>query len=375
MNRIKVLLMEDNSSEFDEFVKFIKKHSLRYDCKIVSTVQEALKLLRENNFDIVLTDYLLSDGTAFDILPLPNHIPFIFVTANGNEEIAVHALKYGAYYYLPKDKKGKYLLKLPVIIDNALENRAINQKTNEKKKQISIYQHELEETVQLRTKELTKLNMKLKGEIKDREKAEEELYESLTLIEDMVDGTVQTIIAISEMRDPYTAGHQKRVSQLAYEIANQMKLNKHKREGCRMAALLHDVGKIYVPTEILSKPGCISEMEYNIIKYHAQAGYDLLKIIKFPWPIADIVLQHHEKIDGSGYPNGIMGKDISIEAKIISVADTVEAMTFHRPYRPGRGIDDALKEIISNRATKYDPEVVDVCMDLFNNKKFEFLIS
>lgn len=375
MEKIKVLLMEDNASEYNEFVNFIHIHSLRYDCKIVSTVAEALKLLKSIKFDIVLTDYLLSDGTAFDILPLPNNLPFVFVTATGNEEIAVHALKYGAYYYLPKDKEGKYLLKLPVIINNALEDRQIIMKSNEKKKQISKYQHELEETVQLRTKELTTLNMKLTSEIKDREKAEEELYESLNLIKDMVDGTVQTIIAISEMRDPYTAGHQKRVSQLSYEIANSMKLSKHKREGCRMAALLHDVGKIYVPTEILSKPGTISEMEYNIIKYHAQAGYDLLKIIKFPWPIADIVLQHHEKIDGSGYPNGILGKDISIEAKIISVADTVEAMTFHRPYRPGRGLGDALQEIADNRAIKYDPEVVDVCMNLFNNKNFEFLIS
>jgi len=372
MNKINVLLLEDCPNDKNAFINFIQDHTLKFDCTIASTVKKALELLDTASFDIVLTDYLLADGTAFDILPLPDNIPFIFVTASGNEEIAVHALKFGAYYYLPKDKEEKYLLKLPVIIDNAIEYREIIEQSNQKKKQISRYQHELEDLVQLRTQELTTLNKQLQREIKDREKAEEELYESLSLIKNMVDGTVQTIIAISEMRDPYTAGHQKRVSQLSYEIANQMKLPKHKREGCRMAALLHDVGKIYVPTEILSKPGAISEMEFNIIKYHSQAGYDLLKLIDFPWPIADIVLQHHEKMDGSGYPRGIKGKDISIEAKIISVADTVEAMTFHRPYRPGRGLNSALNEIINKKTTKFDPEIVDICVHLFRNKNFEF---
>ena len=174
------------------------------------------------------------------------------------------------------------------------------------------------------------------------------------------------------MRDPYRDSHQKRVSQLACAMAREMNLPEEQIEGIRVAGNIHDIGKISVPMEILSKPGRVNKSEFGIIKSHTQAGYDILKTIEFPWPIAQIVLQHHERMDGSGYPQGLSGKDILLEARILGVADVVEAMVSHRPYRPALGIDKALEEISKNRGVLYDPEVVDACLKLFTEKRFEF---
>jgi len=185
-------------------------------------------------------------------------------------------------------------------------------------------------------------------------------------------GTIQAISRIIEMRDPYTSGHQRRVADLARAIATEMGLPKDKIDGIRMAALIHDIGKISVPAEILSKPGRLNKMESKMIKSHPKTGYEILKRVEFPWPIAQIILQHHERIDGSGYPSGLQDKEILIEAKIIGVADIIEAMSSHRPYRPALGIDKALEEISKNRGVLYDPKVVDACLKLFMEKGFKF---
>jgi putative nucleotidyltransferase with HDIG domain len=187
-----------------------------------------------------------------------------------------------------------------------------------------------------------------------------------------MEATIYTISKIIETRDPYTAGHQNTVSQLSVAIAQEMKLPEDKIEGIRIAALVHDIGKINIPAEILSKPSKLNEMEFSLIKNHPKVGYDILRKIDFSWPVAKIVLQHHEKIDGSGYPQGLKGEKILLEAKIIGVADVVEAMSSHRPYRPSLGIDKALEEISQNRGILYDPEVVDVCLKLFKEKNFKF---
>ncbi len=184
---------------------------------------------------------------------------------------------------------------------------------------------------------------------------------------------LQTIEAVSitlEKRDPYTAGHQHRVVQLATTIAEAMGFNKQRIQGLRLAALVHDVGKINVPAEILNRPGRLTESEYGIIKSHPEVGYDILKGVEFDWPIADIVLQHHERCDGSGYPNGLTCKQIVPEARILAVADVVEAITSHRPYRPALGLDVALEELEKGRGTLYSEEVVDVCLHLFREKNF-----
>ena len=182
--------------------------------------------------------------------------------------------------------------------------------------------------------------------------------------------TVETISAILEMRDPYTAGHQQGVTRLACAIAAEMGLEADRVEGLRVAGFLHDIGKIVVPAEFLNKPGQLSQFEFNIIKTHSQAGYDILTKIDFPWPVAAIVLQHHERLDGSGYPAGLTGPGICLEARILALADVVEAMASHRPYRPALGIDAALAEIAKNKGKLYDPEVVEGCLKLFHEKGF-----
>ncbi len=204
------------------------------------------------------------------------------------------------------------------------------------------------------------------------EQAQEELRHSYAQLRRAFEGTIQILTSAVEMRDPYTAGHQQRVTRLACAIAEEMGLSDERIEGIRMAAVVHDVGKIAVPAEILSKPGRLDDLQWGMIKVHPQVGYDILKPVEFPWPVAQIVLQHHERLDGSGYPQGLSGEEIILEARILAVADVVEAMASHRPYRPARGIDKALEEISQNRGVLYDPEVVDVCLKLFTEKGFRF---
>ena len=170
----------------------------------------------------------------------------------------------------------------------------------------------------------------------------------------------------------YTAGHQQRVSQLTTAIAKELNLSQDMVEGIRVASLIHDIGKISIPTEILSKTTTLSDIEFNLIKVHSQVGHDILKAIDFSYPVAQIVLQHHEKIDGSGYPDNLKGNEILLEAKIICVADVVEAISSYRPYRPALGIDAALKEISKNKGILYDPEVGNACLKLFKKKNFNF---
>ncbi len=202
--------------------------------------------------------------------------------------------------------------------------------------------------------------------------AEEESRRVLEKLRTTLGATVQAMAATVETRDPYTAGHQRRVANLARAIAQEMNLYKDVVDGIRVAGLIHDIGKISVPAEILSKPTKLTEMEFNIIKVHSETGYNILKDIEFPWPIADIVLQHHEKLNGSGYPQGLKNGQILLEAKILAVADVVEAMASHRPYRAGLGIDFALEEIEKNKGILYDAKIVDACARLFREKGFRF---
>ena len=211
----------------------------------------------------------------------------------------------------------------------------------------------------------TKKSVASLTDITDRKTYEGKLKKS---IEDVI----YTIGKITEVRDPYTSGHQLKVSKLSTAIAQEMKLPQDKIKGIRIASLVHDSGKISIPSEILSKPTKLSEIEYRLIKNHSQIGYDILKSIEFSWPIAQIVLQHHERLNGFGYPQGLKGDEILIEARILGVADVIEAMSSHRPYRPALGIDKALEEISKNKGILYDPEVVDVCLKLFKQKRFKF---
>ena len=183
---------------------------------------------------------------------------------------------------------------------------------------------------------------------------------------------VNALIAAIEVWDPYTAGHQRRVATLAMAIAREMGFNRRRLDILRIAAILHDIGKINLPSEILCKPGKLADCEFNLIKIHSEAGYDILKKIDFPDIVADIVYQHHEKMDGSGYPLGLKGNDILLEARILNVADVVEAISSNRPYRPALGVKKALREIEENDNNRYDQDTAKICLTLFKEKNFKF---
>jgi putative nucleotidyltransferase with HDIG domain len=188
----------------------------------------------------------------------------------------------------------------------------------------------------------------------------------------MFDEIIESLAFMLEVRDPYTAGHQHRVAELSYAIAEEMGLPDDDTEGIRMAAFIHDIGKIAVPSDVLNKPGKLTDIEFSLLKSHSEVGYQVLQHLTTPYPVAETVLQHHERLNGSGYPNGLKGNQISLSARIIGVADVVEAINSHRPYRPSLGIDKALEEIADNRDILYDADVVDICLRLFTLKGFKF---
>jgi PAS domain S-box-containing protein/putative nucleotidyltransferase with HDIG domain len=208
--------------------------------------------------------------------------------------------------------------------------------------------------------------------ITDRKQMEDELQQSLVKLENTIQNTLQAMAKIQEARDPYTTGHQLRVAALAQEIAKEMYLPEEWIRGIHVAALIHDIGKIYVPAEILSRPSKLTASEFALVKTHPSVGHDILKTIEFPWPIADVVLQHHERLDGSGYPRGLKTGNILLEAQILAVADVVEAMSSHRPYRPAHSLDTTLEEISKNKGRLYEPDVVDSCLWLITGKGFKF---
>jgi PAS domain S-box-containing protein len=211
----------------------------------------------------------------------------------------------------------------------------------------------------------------LMQDISEKKRAEDDIKRYVEQLETAFMSTVEVATTMGEMRDPYTAGHQRRVAEIAVAIGAELAFDEQRIEGLRVAGYLHDLGKITIPAEILSKPAKLSPIEFKMIEGHPQTSYDILKNVKFPWPVAEVALQHHERLDGSGYPRGLKGEAILLEARIIAVADVVEAMSSHRPYRVGLGIDNALAEIERGRGTAYDPAVADACLKLFREKGYK----
>ena len=315
-----------------------------YACCLAHNGDDAREHLRKDTFHLVLCDVNMPGESGVD---LARHIiaeypdtAVVMVSAMDDAEIANTALDMGTYGYIIKPFKPN---ELAINIANAIRRRELEIESRQ-------HSENLEKMVQERT---------------------EALQHSLSDLRKSLEGTIQAMAMTVESRDPYTAGHQRRVADLAVAIVGEMGINSDRVEGIRMAGVIHDLGKISVPSEILSKPGKINEYEFELIKNHAQVGYDILKEINFPWPIAQIVYQHHERMNGSGYPKGITGDDILMEARIIGVADVVEAMASHRPYRPALGIEVALEEISKNRGLFYDSDVADSCLRLFKEKGFE----
>jgi response regulator RpfG family c-di-GMP phosphodiesterase len=298
----------------------------------------ALRAASSHPPELVLLDVSMPGMDGFEVCrrikqdPRLTDVPVIFVSALSEMTEKLKGFDIGGVDYVTKPFQREELL---ARVRTHLE--------------LHFLRNNLEDLVEQRTKSLQESEARLKK----------------TLLE-----SVSAVAAMVEMRDIYTSGHQNQVAQLADAIAREMELSEEMIEGINLASVVHDVGKISIPTEILSKPGELSELEFAMIKLHPEKGYEVLKGIDFPWPIAQIVLQHHERLDGSGYPQGIR-EDILLQARIIGVADVIEAMASHRPYRDGLGIDRALEEIKKGRSVVFDADVVDAALRLFKEKGYK----
>jgi putative two-component system response regulator len=319
--------------------------SYGYRCTGAASGKEARELLGREEFHLVLCDVNMPGESGLELIEyIAAQYPdtaIVMMSGMDAPEIAQKAMEIGAYDYIIKPMK---LNEVVIDVGNALHRRKLEIENR-------AHHQNLEKMVRERTEAL-------QGAFQDLREA--------------MKGIVQAMALTIEMRDPYTAGHQQRVAELARAIATGMGLSEEKIYGLYMAGMIHDLGKISVPAEILSKPGRLSDAEIQLVRTHPQAGYDILKNIKFPWPIAQITLQHHERVNGSGYPQGLSGEAIMLEAKILAVADVVEAMASHRPYRAALGLEEALKEISRNRGLLYDSNVADTCLRVFEGKKFIF---
>jgi response regulator RpfG family c-di-GMP phosphodiesterase len=330
-----ILIVDDDETIREMIGGFLERKE--YTCILAADVAEARDCFEKQNCELILCDITMPGESGLDFIRdfLPGHqdVAIIMLTGIDDPLVAGEAIEIGAYDYIIKPFDFKRLLNTVV---SALRRRELEVANR-------AYSENLEKMVADRTEKLRQA----------------------------LDGIIHAMALTVETRDPYTAGHQQRVTELALAIAKQYGLSEGKMEGLRMAGMIHDLGKIAIPAEILSKPGRLTEMEFNLLKAHPQAGYNILKEIEFPWPVAQMVLQHHERINGSGYPGGLSGKDILPEARILAVADVVEAMSSHRPYRPALGIDKALEEISKNKNISYDPKAVEACIKLFSYGGFE----
>jgi len=239
-------------------------------------------------------------------------------------------------------------------------------------KELRLARIELDHLVDKRTEELARANDELHGKVLETRRSEDYLQSTLDRLERSLEGTFRAMSMTLELRDPYMAGHQQRVSSLAVTIAQEMNLPWEKIEGIRFAGIIHDIGKIVAPAELMTKPARLTKSEFQLLKDHPRVGYEMVKDIAFPWPVAHIILQHHERLDGSGYPEGLVGDAILAEARILAVADVVEAVCSLRPYRPALGIEKGLEEIRKGRGIRYDTRVVDACVKLFREGRFSF---
>ena len=336
-----ILIVEDE----ENILRLIdrKLQSVGYACRLARNAEEARALMERQIFALIISDINLPGESGLELVKYVAHqypdTAIIIESGIDDLQTAEEALTIGAYGYLLKPFNNNQLM---IQVFNALRRGEL----------------EIENRRYLQD---------LEGKVREQTQA---LLTTINNLQKSIKGTISLVASTVEIRDPYTAGHQRKVAKLAAEIANEMGLSQHQTEGIRMAGLVHDVGKIFVPAEILSKPGKISDIEFAVIKTHAQVGYQLLQPIDFPWPIADIVHQHHERMDGSGYPRGLSGEEIILGARVMAVADVVEAISSHRPYRPALGIDKALEEISAQAGVLFYPPAVEACLTLFKEKEF-----
>ncbi|BBO66219.1 two-component system response regulator [Desulfosarcina alkanivorans] len=332
-----VLIVDDNPTNIDLLVNTL---TAEYRLGIAKNGPNALAYAVKHKPDVVLLDIMMPRMSGYEVCarlkanPDTAPIPVIFITAMSETESKTKGFELGAVDYITKPF---HAAEVKARIRTHVSLEAMRQQLETQNEQLA---HQVEQ----KTAE----------------------------IHEMLDASIRSMALMVEIRDPYTAGHQQRVAQLACAIAGRMGLEAETIEGLRIAGLLHDVGKIRIPVSILSRAGSLLPAEFEMIKIHPQVSFDILKGIPFPWPVARMVLQHHERLDGSGYPQGLCGDEILQEAKILAVADVTEANSSFRPYRPARGIKAALAKLAQHKGTQYDADVVAACRDLFAGNHFTF---
>jgi len=339
---MKILIVDDEIGMQKTLSLFLQHEG--YEVLSVSTAQDALQALRTHEYDLVVTDIIMPNMSGIDLLEWIRkealNTQIIIMTGEPTVGTAIQAVQNGAIDYLTKPILKDVFLK---SIRNSQRIRQLTVDRNLLEVENQTYQKGLEEIVEKQTSALRRSTKSI----------------------------IQLLSQVVEFRDPYTAGHQRRVGNLAAEIARKMQLEDEKVETIRVIGYIHDIGKIVIPAEILCKPGELSQIERSLLKTHSQSGYEMIQKTDLPEVIATTIYEHHERMDGSGYPRGIKGARICIEAKIMMVADVVEAMQSHRPYRPSLGQRAALKEIEKNENNKFDPLVVRVCLDLFRKDGYK----
>lgn len=337
----RILIADDEKSIRATLKVFLEREG--YEVDTAENAASALELFDQNTYDLVLTDIIMPRFSGVELLSEIHlrtpETPVIIMTGEPTVDTAIKAVRSGAFDYVSKPVTKATLLK---IVDQAMHVRGLVEHKKRLEAENQVYQQNLESIVKKRTGEL----------------------------ENAMRSTIKVLVSLVDARDPYTAGHQRRVGNLAAAIAQEMGLSQHTVDGIRVIGYLHDIGKISVPAEILVKPTKLSHHEYEIVKTHSDTGHDLLQDMDLPWPVCDIVRQHHERQDGSGYPGGLKGDQIHLESRILAVADVVEAMASHRPYRASLGLEAALREIEAKRGTSFESSVADACLRLFREKNY-----
>lgn len=357
--RHSILVVDDEEAILDIMTIVLAREG--YDLHTASSAEEGLKKLREiPDLSLIISDQIMPGMTGVEFLEQALSIrpdaQRVLLTGFTDTDAIINAINKGRIHlYISKPWRKEELL------------YTINQLLA--KAELVMENKRLDELVKKQNAELVELNRDLEAKVRlktiDLDRRAEELKASYEKIQMILDGTVLAMSRIVESRDPYTAGHQQQVTQIASIIAEKISLPPDRVEAIRISAALHDIGKISVPSEILTKPSRLTDLERELVKTHSQNAYDILKAIDFPYPIADIILQHHERMDGSGYPQGLKGEEILLEARIVAVADVLEAMSAHRPYRPALGIEAAMEEITRHRGLLYDENVVDACLEIY----------
>lgn len=355
-----ILIVDDEESILNSFQRILADED--YEVHTVNNGSEGLIKLRtaQKPYSVIVSDQRMPEmsGVQFfaqakDIFP---DAVRILLTGYADSDAIIDAInKGGVHLYFTKPWREEEIL--------------LHIKQSLSKVEILAENKRLVELIKIKNQELIKLNKTLEKKANDRTNdllaQTEKLKDSYKKSQLILDGIVKTLSKIVETRDPYTSGHEDQVAKIACKIAKEMKLTEEQVSSIYISATLHDIGKISVPSEILTKPSILTNLEREIIKTHCKVANDILANIEFPYPVAEIIYQHHERMDGSGYPRGLKGDDIALEARIIGVADVIDAMASYRPYRPALGVDAAIEEITKFRGVTYDPSVVDACLKIY----------